>query len=231
MPGKRKNIVVKSVTFVLFGMLIASFAVWGIGDIFRVPTQIGAVANVGDRPIIGRDYTRALSREINRIGARFGGQLDVEQARALGIPDQVLRQLIGRALFDQKAAELGMIVTDAQIRRLIRREQAFQNGVGEFDPGRFEQQLRVLGFGEDEYIDTLRRDIARQQLTGAVSEGVAVPNQMAEVLYRYRQERRVAQVVTVPKDSITDLPTPDQVAIEAFHKEFNSNCNISNVIK
>jgi peptidyl-prolyl cis-trans isomerase D len=176
MPAKRKNIVVKTVTFALFGMLIASFAVWGIGDIFRTPVQVRAVAEVGEQPIDQRDYASALRREMNRIGQRFGAQLEIDQARALGIPDQVLSQMIGRALFDQKAAGMNLLVTDAQVRRLVHREPAFQNSLGEFDRNRFDQQLRNMGMGEGEYIETLRRDITRQQIAGAVSEAVAAPS-------------------------------------------------------
>ena len=223
MPAKRKNILVKTVTFALFGMLIASFAVWGIGDIFRAPAQIRAVAEVGEQTIHQQDYARALNREINRVGRRFGTQLEIDQARALGIPDQVLSQLIGRALFDQKAAGMNMLVTDAQVRRLVHQEPAFQNALGEFDRSRFDQQLRNLGMGEGEYIQTLRRDITRQQIAGAVSEAVAAPRQLAEALYRYREERRVARVIVVPNDSITDLPAPDPAALEAFHKEFSES--------
>ena len=66
MAEKRKNLTVKITTFVLFGLLIASFAVWGIGDIFRTPALVRAVAEIGGDPIQERDYARALSREINR---------------------------------------------------------------------------------------------------------------------------------------------------------------------
>ncbi len=101
MATRPKNIIVKIGIFVLFGMLIASFAVWGIGDIFRGATQVRAVAEIGGDPILERDYTQALSRAINRISRRLGGQLEMDQARAFGIPDQVLSQMIGRALFDR----------------------------------------------------------------------------------------------------------------------------------
>ena len=222
MPTKRKNIVVKSVTFLLFGMLIASFAVWGIGDIFRTPAQVRAVAEVGEEPIDQQDYARALRREINRVGRRFGAQLEIDQARALGMPDQVLSQMISRVLFDQKAAGMNMLGTDARVRRLVRQEPAFQNSLGEFDRNRFDQQLRNMGMGEGEYIETLRRDIARQQIASAISEAAAAPPQLAEALYRYREERRVARVLVVPNASITDLPTPEPAALKAFHTEFSN---------
>ncbi len=221
MAIRTRNPVVKIVTFALFGMLIASFAVWGIGDIFRGATQVRAVAEIGGEPILERDYTQALSREINRISRRLGGQLEMDQARAFGIPDQVLSQMIGRALFDRKAAELGMFVTDDQIRRLIAQQDAFKNDLGGFDRARFEQQLRSLGMGEGEYVATLRRDIIRQQLADAVSEAVTAPSQLVEALYGYRNERRVAQYLLVRNDSITDVAAPNQPALEAFHQEFS----------
>jgi peptidyl-prolyl cis-trans isomerase D len=219
--ARPKNLLVKIVTFVLFGMLIASFAVWGIGDIFRGSSQARTVAEIGGDPILERDYTQALSREINRISQRLGGQLEMDQARAFGIPEQVLSQMIGRALFDRKAADLGMFVTDDQIRRLIAQQDAFKNDLGGFDRTRFEQQLRRLGMGEGEYVATLRRDIIRQQLAGAVSEAVAVPRKLVEALYGYRNERRVARYLLVRNDSITGLAAPDGPALEAFHKEFS----------
>ncbi len=221
MANRPKNIIVKIGIFMLFGMLIASFAVWGIGDIFRGATQVRAVAEIGGDPILERDYTQALSREINRISRRLGGQLEMDQARAFGIPDQVLSQMIGRALFDRKAAELGLFVTDDQIRRLIAQQDAFKNDLGGFDRARFEQQLRSLGMGEGEYVATLRRDIIRQQLADAISEAVTAPSQLVEALYGYRNERRVAQYLLVRNDSITDLATPNPSALEAFHKEFS----------
>ncbi len=221
MANRPKNLVVKITTFVLFGLLIASFAVWGIGDIFRGSSQERTVAEIGGDPILQRDYTQALSREINRISGRLGSQLEMDQARAFGIPDQVLSQMISRALFDRKAGDLGMLVTDDQIRRLIAQQEAFKDDLGNFDRNRFTMQLQNLGMGEGEYVATIRRDIIRQQLAGAVSAAVTVPRQLVEALYGYRNERRIAQYVLVRNDSITDMAAPNEPALEAFHKEFS----------
>ncbi|HEX9790628.1 MAG TPA: SurA N-terminal domain-containing protein, partial [Kiloniellales bacterium] len=143
MASKSRNILTKIVVFVLFGMLILSFVVWGVGDIVRTPSQVVAVAEVGDVQIDEREFRRTLSRELNRLSARLGTRLDADQARALGIVDQVLGQMVGRALFDQKAQELGMVVTKEQIGRRISQEPAFQNTLGEFDRNRFAQALQI----------------------------------------------------------------------------------------
>ena len=219
MASKSRNILTKIVVFVLFGMLILSFVVWGVGDIIRTPSQVVAIAEVGDVRIDEREFRRTLTREMNRLSARLGTRLDVDQARAIGIVDQVLGQMVGRALFDQKAQELGMLVTKDQIGRRISREPAFQNTIGEFDRNRFTQALQISNLGEQEYVDTLTRDIIRQQLADAVTGAIAVPRQLTEHLFRYQKERRVAQLITVPYSSITDLPDPDEPALEAIHKE------------
>jgi len=219
MATKKRNIVTKVVVFVLFGLLIVSFVTWGVGDILRTPSRVVAVAEVGETKIDEREFRRNLTREINRLSARLGSRLDIEQARSLGIVDQVLGQMIGRALFDQKARELGMVVTKEQIGRRISEEPAFLDDLGKFDKSRFAQALQISNLGEQEYVDSLTRDIIRQQLANAVTGAVVAPKALAEAMFRYQQERRVAEYITVPTSSFTDLPAPDEASLEAIHKE------------
>ncbi|HEY5597717.1 MAG TPA: SurA N-terminal domain-containing protein [Kiloniellales bacterium] len=219
MASKSRTFLTKIVVFVLFGLLIVSFVIWGVGDIIRTPSQVVAVAKVGNVQIDEREFRRTLSREVNRLSARLGTRLDADQARALGIVDQVLGQMIGRALFDQKAKDLGMVITKEQIGSRISEEPAFQNTLGEFDRNRFYQALQISNLSEQDYVDTLTRDIIRQQLAGAITGGVAAPRQLVDALFHYQQERRVAEIITIPYSSITDLPEPDEAALEAIHKE------------
>src|SRR3546814_2980796 len=104
-------------------MLILSFAVWGFGDIFRGGGQAQAVAEVGGTVIEQRQFSRELSDEINNMSRRLGVQLTMDQARAFGIPQQVLERMITRAMLDEMSARLGMLVTEEQIRRHLRSEE------------------------------------------------------------------------------------------------------------
>ena len=42
---------------------------------------------------------------------------------------------------------------------------------------------------------------------------------MGEELFRYQQERRVAQIMTIPASSITGLGEPDATALETIRQE------------
>jgi len=217
-----RKVVIKIVTFAIFGVLIASFAVWGIGDVFQASQPNAPVATVGDIEIGQQEFARNLTREINRLSARLGSRFDIEQARALGVVDQIVSQMVGGALFDQKVEEIGITVSEKLIKQRIADEPAFQNSTGQFDPNRFFQTLQASNMGEQEFIQRLRRDVLRQQLIGAITESGPAPRVLAETLYSYREETRTARILRVPNSSIVEIPEPDLPALQAFHKEFSS---------
>jgi peptidyl-prolyl cis-trans isomerase D len=215
----RKN-VTKIVMVMMFSLLILSFAVWGIGDIFRGGSRIEAVAEVGDIAIDQRTFSRQLTLEVNRLENRFNSQLDGEQIRALGIPGQVLRQMIVGALLDEKVAKMGLVVSEDQVKRRIVSEPAFQGETGAFDPSRFTQVLRISGVSEDQYVSQLRQDIARGQLGRVATSGVNVSRHFLDAFYTYREERRIAETIPVPSGDGADLPEPDDAQLKEVHEAF-----------
>ncbi len=217
----RKN-VTKIVMVMMFSLLILSFAVWGIGDIFRGGGKIEAVAEVGDIVIDQRTFSRQLSLEVNRLERRFNSQLDGGQIRALGIPGQVLRQMIIGVLLDEKAARMGLVVSEEQVKRRIVAEPSFQGETGAFDPSRFTQVLRLNGVSEDQYVSQLRQDIARGQLGRAATGGVAVSRHFLDAFYTYREERRIAETILVPSGDGADLPEPDTAQLKEVHEAFSN---------
>jgi len=214
---KPRKLLIKIVTVVLFSLLIASFAVWGIGDIFRGGGRAQAVAEVGGTVIEQRDYARELSNEINNMSQRLGVQLTMDQARAFGIPQQVLERMITRAMLDELSDRLGMLVTEAQMKKHLQDNPDFKGLGGNFDVNRFNQILRFSGLSEQAYLARLSQDVMRQQLVGAMTDATVAPQSLAERLFNYREERRVADYVTIAHDSFTDLGEPDATALQEIY--------------
>lgn len=203
---------------ILFGLLILSFAIWGIGDIFRGGGRAIVVAEVGDVRISTVDFSRAFQRQIRQ----FGGQIDSELARQLGFVDQVLARMVRRTLFDLGAARAGIAIGDDLVRAIIFATPAFHDESGRFDRSLFEQFLFQAGLTEEAYVTLLRRDLARGQLTGAITAGGTAPDRLVDALYRHRREQRVADVVTVVTDSVGGIDEPDDATLGAFHRD-NAN--------
>lgn len=203
----------------LFGLLIMSFAAWGIGDMFRSAGQSQEVAEVGGLTITIQEFNRDLQREMRRLQPLFNGQLDTEQARQFGVFDQVLSSMVLRTLIELGARDAGVAVSDAGIRARIRNAPAFQDERGEFDRARFDRAVFNSGLGEGGYLFELRRALAREQVAGAVIAGSTVPDGLLDPLFQYRQERRVAGLIPITRDDIGDIEAPGGAALDAYYRE------------
>ena len=84
--SKAGSFVVKA----LFALLILTFGVWGIGDIFRTHSTDTVVATVGDHSIRADELQTALRRALEQLSTRFGSAIDLQQAKQLGLVDQTL---------------------------------------------------------------------------------------------------------------------------------------------
>ena len=109
------NWIVKS--FLL--LLVASFAVWGVGDILRSGGDT-AVIVVGDREVSTAEFSRAYQQQFRQLSNQLGGTLTPDQAREFGLVGATLQQLIASALLDETAGRLGIVVPDSVIAAQIR---------------------------------------------------------------------------------------------------------------
>jgi len=78
--SKAGSLVVKT----LFGLLILTFGIWGIGDIFRNRPTDTVIATVGDQSIRAEDLEAAVRRELEHMKARVGVPIDIQQAKKFG---------------------------------------------------------------------------------------------------------------------------------------------------
>jgi peptidyl-prolyl cis-trans isomerase D len=202
----------------LFVLLILSFGVWGIGDIFRTRSTDTVVATVGDRTIRADELQTALRRALEQLSARFGNAIDLQQAKQFGLVDETLRQLIDRSLVDQEVARLQLDVSDDLIRNVITANPNFRGPDGRFDHGLFNAVLATNRLTEDQYVALLRHDIPRNDLLHAVTAGATVPQSVVDLLYRYQNEKRIADIVSLPIAGATDVGQPADAELKSFYE-------------
>jgi peptidyl-prolyl cis-trans isomerase D len=203
---------------ILFFGLVISFVIWGVGDIFRGQQKEVTVANVGGRKIMAQEYQAEYKRQLKRMSAALGPQFTGDVAKQMGLPEQVLDQLVAQALFMDLAQQLGMRAPDDLLRHTIQTTPMFLNAQGQFDRNRFDTYLYQIGMSEDQFFAMLRGNVMRNQLYDSIAGGAAAPKALASAIYNYRNEKRIADTLLIADSSITSLPAPDQATLEKFEK-------------
>ena len=199
---------------IFFGALVASFAVWGIGDVFRHGGLDETVAEIGDSEISSRVFADNYRRQLNTLRQL---NISAEQARGLGLHLRLLDNLISQRLYDLQARDFGVYVSDRALNNEIRSQAAFRDEFGQFDRGRFQGALLRDGRSEGAFVDDLRREIRREQVIDSLVPGIPPPPTLADNLNQWRGERRVAKITRIVV-APAGIATPSQGELDAYHK-------------
>src|SRR6266436_3865732 len=214
--GMRKassNWLGKTIMAVVMGILIVSFGVWGIADIFRGFGQ-STLAKVGRSEISLNQFRQLYTDRLQQIGRQIGRPLTMEQARAFGLDRQVLQQTIAEAALDEDARRLGLGQSDDETMRLLVSDPNFQGVNGKFDPQRFQAMIRQFGYSEQHYIADQRRVSLRRQIAGSIAAGLDPPKVLIEALSRFQNEQRGIEYVKLDAAhaGTIDPPSPETLA-------------------
>jgi len=197
-------------------VLTLSFVVWGIADVFR-GFGTTTVASVGSTDISADAFRRQYLDQLQQLSRRAGRAVTPEQARAFGLDRQILNQMIADATLDEKAARLGLAVSDAQVAREIADNPAFRPpGATAFDPAYFQQLLRSNSITEQRFVDSEKKRAVRDQVLQSFGAGVAVPQVLLDAVNRYEGETRAASYILVTAAVAGPLPAPTEEQLRAY---------------
>ena len=205
----------------LMGLLVVSFAVWGIADIFRGYGST-AVATVGSQEISTASYQREISNETNRLSQRYGQPITPQIAKQLGVNQSALARLIGLAALNGGAEELGLAVSDKKVAHNIMTDPNLQNSFGKFDKRNFELALSRSNISEDAFIKDRREYMIRNQLIGVIGNGVHAPDAMVDAIATFQQETRDAAYLVLPPSLVGKIDDPDEKTLDAYYKTISS---------
>jgi peptidyl-prolyl cis-trans isomerase D len=208
----------KAVMAGVVGFLVISFAIWGIGDIFRGFGRSTAI-KVG-RTEIGVEQFRALYNErLQQYSRQLGRPISMDQARALGLDRLIVGQLVAEFVLDEAARKRGLNLSDAEVANQIRTDPTFQGPNGQFDRFRFEQIIRNMGYTEARFIAEQRKRLLRRQLAGTISTGMTAPKALVEAADRYQNETRAIEYVLFDRAQAGEIPPPDPEALAKYFED------------
>jgi peptidyl-prolyl cis-trans isomerase D len=212
--GGAKSPIMK--VFLVF--LAAGFALWGVGDM-----TTGLIGG-SDKAIEAGDESlspREVAVEFDRTRRNYMPNVSTGEALQAGLLGEVAGMLAQEVVFHAEANRLGLTVTREMQRREVAAEPTFKDETGAFSQTRFLSVLANAGLSEADYLQRIESALRREQIVGAVADGVRQPQIVARALTAYELERRSARLVSVAVDTDT-VSDPDGAALASWYDDVKS---------
>jgi peptidyl-prolyl cis-trans isomerase D len=208
----------KVVMAAVVGFLVISFAIWGIGDIFRGFGR-STVAKIGRTEITVEQFRALYNERLQQFSRQLGRPISMDQARAMGLDRLVIGQLVSEIVLDETARKLGLNLSDAEVAKQITADPAFAGPNGQFDRFRFEQTIRNAGYTEPRYVAEQRRRLIRRELASTIASGMNVPKALIEAANRYQNEQRSIEYVLLDHALAGEIPSPPPEVLAKYFED------------
>jgi peptidyl-prolyl cis-trans isomerase D len=208
----------KAVMAAVVGFLVISFAIWGIGDIFRGFGR-STVAKIGHTEITIEQFRTLYNDRLQQYSRQIGRPISADQARATGLDRAAIRQIFSEILLDERVRALGLALSDAEVAKQITNDPGFRGPNGQFDRFRFEQIIRNAGYTEPRFVAEQRRQSLRRELAGTIASGLSAPRTLVEAANRYENEQRSIEYVLLDRALAGEIPPPPPEVLAKYFEE------------
>jgi peptidyl-prolyl cis-trans isomerase D len=177
-----------------------------------------AIATVEGKNITVGNFTRAYQQQLMQVRQSYGGQLTDEMIKQLQIPQRVVQQMVDEEATVAAARQLGMSVSDAELRERILRMPGFQMN-GEFiGDKRYRQVLASQRppMRPADFEDQLRKGLLSEKLQAAVTAWILVSDAEAEAEYRKQNEKVKLELAVFTASKFASAVTPTDTDIAAY---------------
>ena len=207
------------VAAVLIGLLIVSFAIFGINDVFKGNFS-NDVITAGSRGVSAADFKREFDNFRKNAEQQMGQPVTVELAVENKVDTRVLQELASREAFGEMLYKAGIRPSDGLMEKEIRKVQAFFNPIsGAFDKNLYLQRLNEAGMTPEKFDTVMRDEIAQAHTISAMVNGLRVPRAYTALAAVYGLEARDVGFFPIDPRSVEPPKPPTDAELTAFMQQ------------
>ncbi|VTP64586.1 Peptidyl-prolyl cis-trans isomerase D [Leclercia adecarboxylata] len=180
---------------------------------------------MNDQEISRGQFENAFAGERNRMQQQLGDQfseLAANEGYMKNLRQQTLNRLIDEALLDQYAREIGLSISDDQVKKAIFSTPAFQNN-GKFDNTRYNAIVNQMGMTPDQYAQALRNQLTTQQLINAVVGTDFMLKGEADELATLVSQQRVVREATFDVNALAAKQQASDEEVKSYYEQNKNN--------
>jgi len=207
------------VAAVLIGLLVVSFAIFGVNDAFQ-GNYTNDVVKAGSRHVSGPDFRREFDNFRKNAEEQTKRPVTIEEAVQAGLDSRLLEELATRESFGEMLSRIGVYPSDRLIEAEIRKIPAFFNPVsGAFDKTLYQQRLGENGLAPGRFETMLRDQIAESHTAAALVNGLRVPRAYSALGAIAELEARDVGYFVIGPNSVQQPAAPTDAQLTALMKQ------------
>lgn len=214
-----KKTIRSTLVVVLFGLLIISFAFFGVNDVFQ-PAASDTVLKVGSREVSSAEFKSEFDRRRNEMQEKAQRPVSVDEAVAQGLDTKLIQFMLGNEAIDAAITKLGLHASPEMVVARLRESPAFFDQVtGRFDPKAYESVLGENGLTPKIFEKKVAEDITRMHFISAMTTGLRPPLTYGAMQGVYALEQRDTRFIYLDPSKVAAPAAPTDAQLQAFLNE------------
>ncbi|MES2263452.1 MAG: SurA N-terminal domain-containing protein [Pseudomonadota bacterium] len=179
-------------------LIVPSFVLVGVSGYKSFGDDANTIAKIDGHALTRQEWEAAQRTQLDNYRQRMGAQFDQKMFDTPEFKQSVLDTLIAERAVGAEVARTHLTVSDTVLQRNIMEIPGLVKEDGKFDSERYKALLAAQGLSPAGYEARLRRDMALQQLTGAIQGTGFSPRSVAKQVSDIGEQEREVQELTLP---------------------------------
>ena len=216
-----RNLVKSIAGKILLLVMVASFAVWGMGDLLRSGDS-GLVATVGNQKITINEFYYQFQKKLNEFNQSLDQKLTEEEAHKQQITYLVLNEMVYGKLIQEFASKNSIYLSDTIIKNAIISIPQFKDDDGNFNKLLFDNAILNNFNNEAEFTDEISRIFLNNLLFENFKTPTPLNKNISNVFYSYEAETRDIIYFNITKSLLETAPITDN-EVKMFYDNNNND--------
>ena len=179
-------------------VVVSFVSLFGVTGYISSAAQNQTVVKIGHKKVTQSEFSYRVQKELNALRNLAGDDYELTDEMRNTITDRVLKQIIDENVLDLSMEKFGVYFPKAFVQQVIFSQPEFTNPVnGQFHPEIFRRYLSSIGMSEQEYVDMVKRSMARKMLVTDLVKTFAVPQVLEGAIHKMDNQRRTFKYTQV----------------------------------